>query len=99
MYSPSRQGTIHTEAAIVLDRILVARQSRSRTSPVLSPSASGLAVAARYGFTDAPPRDVTIVCPGWRAQVRDAAMLAFLRSLDPLCSTCPPPERRLLQKL
>jgi hypothetical protein len=38
------------------------------------------------GFADAPPSDVTIVCggPGWRAQVQDAAMLAFLRSLDPL---------------
>jgi hypothetical protein len=37
-------------------------------------------------LADAPRCDVTIVCggPGWRAQVRDAAMLAFLRSLDPL---------------
>jgi transcriptional regulator GlxA family with amidase domain len=46
----------------------------------------GLTVIARHGFADAPPCDVTIVCggPGWRAQVQDAAMLGFLRGLDPL---------------
>ena len=48
--------------------------------------AGGLTVIARHGFADAPPCDVTIVCggPGWRAQVQDAAMLGYLRSLDPL---------------
>jgi transcriptional regulator GlxA family with amidase domain len=48
--------------------------------------AGGLTVIAGHGFADAPPCDVTIVCggPGWRKQVEDAAMLAFLRSLDPL---------------
>jgi transcriptional regulator GlxA family with amidase domain len=47
--------------------------------------AGGLTVIARHGFADAPPCDVTIVCggPGWRKQVQDAAMLSFLRSLDP----------------
>jgi transcriptional regulator GlxA family with amidase domain len=46
----------------------------------------GLTIIARHGFADAPPCDVTIVCggPGWRAQVQDAAMLGFLRGLDPL---------------
>jgi transcriptional regulator GlxA family with amidase domain len=41
--------------------------------------AGGLTVVARHGFADAPPCDVTIVCggPGWRKQIRDAAMLAF----------------------
>jgi transcriptional regulator GlxA family with amidase domain len=48
--------------------------------------AGGLTVIARYGFANAPPCDVTIVCggPGWRAQVEDAAMLGFLRGLDPM---------------
>jgi transcriptional regulator GlxA family with amidase domain len=48
--------------------------------------AGGLTVVARHGFADAPPCDVTIVCggPGWHKQVEDAAMLAFLRRLDPL---------------
>jgi putative intracellular protease/amidase len=48
--------------------------------------AGSLAAVARNGFADALPCDVTIVCggPRWRKQVQDAAMLAFLRSLDPL---------------
>jgi putative intracellular protease/amidase len=48
--------------------------------------AGGLTVVTQYGFADAPPCDVTIVCggPGWRKQVEDAAMFAFLRSLDPV---------------
>jgi len=48
--------------------------------------AGGLTVVARYGFADAPRCDVTIVCggPGWRVQVEDAAMLDFLRGLDPM---------------
>ncbi len=54
--------------------------------------AGGLTVTAQYGFADAPPCDVTIVCggPGWRAQVEDAAMLAWLRELEPfrVASVC-----------
>jgi transcriptional regulator GlxA family with amidase domain len=54
--------------------------------------AGGLTVIAQYGFADAPPCDVTIVCggPGWAVQVRDAGMLAFLRGLDPrrVASVC-----------
>jgi transcriptional regulator GlxA family with amidase domain len=54
--------------------------------------AGGLTVIAQYGFADAPPCDVTIVCggPGWRAQVQDAAMLAYLRGLEPcrVASVC-----------
>jgi transcriptional regulator GlxA family with amidase domain len=48
--------------------------------------AGGLTVIAQYGFTDAPPCDVTIVCggPGWRTQVQDAPMLAYLRGLEQL---------------
>jgi transcriptional regulator GlxA family with amidase domain len=44
--------------------------------------AGGLAVDAPYGFSDAPPCDVTIICggPGWEAAAADPAMLAFLRS-------------------
>ena len=43
--------------------------------------AGGLAVLAQHGFADAPPADILIVCggPGWRDQVQDPAMLAFLR--------------------
>lgn len=54
--------------------------------------AGGLAVLARHGFADAPPCDAWIVTggPGWRRQVEDPAMLAFLRGLDParLASVC-----------
>lgn len=47
--------------------------------------AGGLTVVAQFGFGDAPECDVVIVCggPGWRDQVTDAAMLAFLRTLPP----------------
>lgn len=54
--------------------------------------AGGLTVIAAHGFADAPECDVTIVCggPGWRAQTQDAAMLGFLRGLDPsrVASVC-----------
>jgi transcriptional regulator GlxA family with amidase domain len=45
--------------------------------------AGGLTVLADHGFDDAPPCDVFIVCggPGWRAQVEDPEMLAFVREL------------------
>lgn len=44
--------------------------------------AGGLEVAAQASFADAPACDRLIVCggPGWRTQVKTAAMLAFLRS-------------------
>ncbi len=44
--------------------------------------AGGLAVDAPYGFGDAPPCDVTILCggPGWEAAAADPALLAFLRA-------------------
>jgi hypothetical protein len=65
---------------------------RSAPGPGRSPKADPRLGVVLYagveplGLADAPPSDVTIVCggPGWRAQARDAAMLAFLRSLDPL---------------
>ncbi|MCW8088064.1 DJ-1/PfpI family protein [Sabulicella glaciei] len=54
--------------------------------------AGGLTVLAAHGFDDAPECDAWIVSggPGWRAQAEDAAMLGFLRRLDParLASVC-----------
>lgn len=52
----------------------------------------GLTVLATHGFADAPACDVLVVCggPGWRDQVKDEAMLAFLRRQTPgqLASVC-----------
>jgi transcriptional regulator GlxA family with amidase domain len=44
--------------------------------------AGGLTMVAQHGFADAPSCDVVIVCggPGWRREVTNAAMLAFLRN-------------------
>lgn len=54
--------------------------------------AGGVTVLAEVDFDTAPPCDLFIVCggPGWRRQVEDAAMLAFLRSRRPgaLASVC-----------
>ncbi|MDR3464371.1 MAG: DJ-1/PfpI family protein [Xanthobacteraceae bacterium] len=54
--------------------------------------ASGLTILADAGFTDAPPCDVTVVTggPGWRKQVDNPRMLAFLRDRAPsqLASVC-----------
>lgn len=54
--------------------------------------ASGLTILADAGFADAPPCDVTVVTggPGWRRQVDNPAMLAFLRERAParLASVC-----------
>src|ERR1700722_9246784 len=54
--------------------------------------AGGLTVMAAHGFDDAPVCDVVVVTggPGWTAQSRNAAMLAFLRGLniDRLASVC-----------
>jgi len=54
--------------------------------------AGGLTVLAGYGFADAPDCDLFIVCggAGWRNQVSDAAMLAFLRRQVPaqVASVC-----------
>lgn len=54
--------------------------------------AGGLTVVAGHGFADTPECDILIVCggPGWRNQVQDAAMLAFLRRQAParVASVC-----------
>ena len=54
--------------------------------------AGGLAVEVPYGFEDAPPCDVYVVCggPGWPQAAADAAMLRFLqgRAPDRLASVC-----------
>jgi transcriptional regulator GlxA family with amidase domain len=54
--------------------------------------AAGVTVMADADFASAPPCDVFIVCggPGWREQVRNPAMLAFLRSRrrDEIASVC-----------
>lgn len=54
--------------------------------------AGGLTILADAGFAEAPACDTYIVTggPGWRQQVTDAAMLAFLRGVDPprLASVC-----------
>ncbi|GMA75604.1 hypothetical protein GCM10025880_20210 [Methylorubrum aminovorans] len=54
--------------------------------------AGGLAVEVPYGFEDAPPCDVYIVCggPGWPQAAADAAMLRFLQDREPdrLASVC-----------
>ena len=62
--------------------------------------AGGLTVLATHGFADVPPWapgldaacDAVVVTggPGWPAQSRDTAMLAFLRAQDParLASVC-----------
>lgn len=54
--------------------------------------AGGLTVLATHGFADAPACDVLVVCggPGWRDQVEDETMLAFLRRQMPgqLASVC-----------
>jgi transcriptional regulator GlxA family with amidase domain len=49
--------------------------------PGLVTLASGLRMIADFGFADCPPVDVMVVCggPGWKAQARTAATLAFLR--------------------
>jgi len=65
-------------------RVLPAIESvtiAARSGPVRL--AGGLSVVAQFGFQDHPPCDCFIVCggPGWRAQVTDQAMLAFLRRL------------------
>ena len=51
-----------------------------RTGPVRL--AGGVTVMADANFHDAPPCDVFIVCggPGWREQVRNSAMLDFLKA-------------------
>jgi len=62
----------------------------AEAGPVLL--AGGLTVVAGHGFADAPECDVLIGCggPGWRDQVSDAAMLAFLRPQAParVASVC-----------
>lgn len=47
--------------------------------------AGGLSVVADVGFAEVPALDQVIVTggPGWRNQVRDAAMQEFLRACDP----------------
>lgn len=54
--------------------------------------AGGLTILADAGFAEAPACDTYIVTggPGWRQQVTDPAMLAFLRGIDPprLASVC-----------
>ncbi|PTM52890.1 DJ-1/PfpI family protein [Phreatobacter oligotrophus] len=54
--------------------------------------AGGLTIIADAGFAAAPTCDTYIVTggPGWREQVTDPAMLAFLRGIDPsrLASVC-----------
>jgi transcriptional regulator GlxA family with amidase domain len=54
--------------------------------------AGGLTIIADEGFATAPPCDVFIVAggPGWREQVKDESMLAFLRGIAPerLASVC-----------
>jgi transcriptional regulator GlxA family with amidase domain len=62
----------------------------AEAGPVLL--AGGLTVVAGHGFADAPECDVLIVCggPGWRDQVHDADMLAFLHRQVParVASVC-----------
>lgn len=52
-------------------------------APGLVHLAGGLSIVAAAGFDSCPPCSVFIVCggPGWEQQVRDPAMLAFLRRL------------------
>ncbi len=54
--------------------------------------AGGLTVLAEHGFADAPAADAVIVTggPGWRHEVGNPAMLAFLRAQAParLMSVC-----------
>jgi transcriptional regulator GlxA family with amidase domain len=54
--------------------------------------AGGLVVMAEFGLDDAPSCDVAIVCggPGWREQIANGAMLAWLRACDPsrIASVC-----------
>jgi transcriptional regulator GlxA family with amidase domain len=54
--------------------------------------AGGLTIIADEGFATAPPCDVIIVTggPGWRQQVKDEAMLAFLKTIAPdrIASVC-----------
>ncbi|WP_296572562.1 DJ-1/PfpI family protein [Phreatobacter sp.] len=54
--------------------------------------AGGLTIIANESFATAPPCDVFVVTggPGWREQIKDEAMLAFLRTLAPerLASVC-----------
>jgi transcriptional regulator GlxA family with amidase domain len=54
--------------------------------------AGTLVVMVRFAFETAPICDVTIVCggPGWRAQVRNPAILAFLRGRprETIASVC-----------
>ncbi len=46
--------------------------------------AGGLAVDVPFGLDTAPPCDVTIVCggPGWPEAAADAALLAYLRTVE-----------------
>jgi transcriptional regulator GlxA family with amidase domain len=52
----------------------------------------GVVVEAPFGFADAPPCDVVVVCggPGWPQAAQNAALLAFLRAHEPerLASVC-----------
>ena len=61
-----------------------------RTGPMRL--AGGVTVMADADFHDAPPCDVFIVCggPGWREQVRNPAMLDFLkkRRREEIASVC-----------
>jgi transcriptional regulator GlxA family with amidase domain len=54
--------------------------------------AGGLTMVASHGFAGAPDCDVHIITggPGWREQVTDPAMLAFIRSRPPgtIASVC-----------
>ena len=54
--------------------------------------AGGVSIIAAAGFGTCPACDVHIVCggPGWEQQVRDGAMLAFLRRLpgNSIASVC-----------
>ena len=54
--------------------------------------AGGLTVIAAHGFADMPDCEVVVITggPGWPAQARNAAMLAFLRRQNPehLASVC-----------
>jgi transcriptional regulator GlxA family with amidase domain len=56
------------------------------------PLAGGLTILADAGFAEAPDCDVFVVTggPGWREQVKDEAMLGFLRGLagDRVASVC-----------
>jgi len=54
--------------------------------------AGGVVVEAPFGFADAPPCDMVVVCggPGWPRAAQNPALLAFLRAREPerLASVC-----------